>query len=72
MTRTIPQTTLETLTDAQIEQLMTDAGRAGDRSMVSICETALGRCNLPSQIAIVWARKQCVTVIASWEAEARS
>lgn len=36
-------TTAETLTDAQIEALSTEAGQAGDLDMVRTCQTALGR-----------------------------
>lgn len=54
-------TTLETLTDKQIETLATEAAQHGDAQMVRICKAALkgGRA----------AKAQCVTAIRNAEAQ---
>jgi hypothetical protein len=50
------------MTDEQIEQLMTEAGTAGDREMVAICERALDGDDA--------ARQRCAEVISDADAMA--
>ena len=50
-------TTIDTITNAQIEALMHEAGRYGDMEMVDICKRALD--------GHIWALQECVCVIRS-------
>ncbi len=61
-------TTIETITDEQIEQLRTDAGEHGDLSMVEVCDSALGR---HDESEIYRARQRVVAVINEAEAQAQ-
>lgn len=54
-------TTIETITDEQIETLATEAGAAGDSEQVAICERALAGDDS--------ARVECVRVIRDAEAQ---
>lgn len=50
-------TTIDTITDAQLEALMHEAGCHGDTEMVAICQRALD--------GHIWALAECVCVIRS-------
>ena len=61
---TLMTTTIETITDEQIKQLRNEAGTAGDRKQVELCDRALQGDGA--------ARRKCADVIAYAEGEAQA
>lgn len=55
-----------TVTNAQIRTLRTEAEMAGDYAMASLCAIALG---LTDDGDVAEARARCVQVITDWQAE---
>ncbi len=73
-------TTIDTITDKQIDSLMTEAGQAGDHLQAAICLVALGRPyddvpltprerdRMVTIVATESSRAECARVIAAAEA----
>jgi len=61
-------TTIETITDEQIDELQTEAGAAGDEELVWLCAVALDH-GAPDQRS---ARRSCVEAIREAEVEVES
>jgi hypothetical protein len=64
-----PTTTIESITDEQIEALRQGAGQAGDGAMVDTCSMALGDDEGATIEQVKRARERCVEAIRDAEAQ---